>query len=232
MSETSMSNKTKTIALAGHMGSGKDTAAGIVLNIINDAQSYAFADHLKKISVEVAGLSNNEVYGDEKEKELDNPIVLDHDLTAAIHNWVIARNPDYDNMTVFNKAQLLIADGNRVFNTSRRWQQFLGTEILRECYDLDYHINQVAKRIKDDKPSVAVITDARFPNEREWAKEFGATTALIVGRTRDDFNSFNTHASETGLGVPEDYDVVIDNSGTIEDLKHKVVNVLEVLEAL
>jgi hypothetical protein len=218
----------KVIALAGHMGSGKDTAAEMIIKEFNGSKSYAFADHLKKIAIDIFNCTQEEVYGEEKEKQWDTPKVFDYNMADMIHDWVRYENEDYDDLEFLNNVHRLVEKKNWEFFTSRALQQFLGTELLRDCYSKEYHIMQVVKRIQDDQPTTAVITDARFPNEREWAKNFGASTVLLQGRTRVDFNkdNFNKHASETGLGQPEDYDFVIDNSGTLQELQSNIFNVV------
>jgi hypothetical protein len=222
----------KIVTLSGQMGSGKDTLATILREIVPGAESYAFADHLKTIAMEVFGLSWNEVYGDDKEKEFQRPFVLSPASIEQVHAWIVNRNPSYGEECL-HKA-LEFGRGQHVITTSRKLQQILGTEIMRECYHPDYHILQVQKRIEDAKPTLAIVTDCRFPNELFWGNTQGATTVYISGRTREDFkkDNFNKHASETSMGSPEDYDIHIDNSGTMFQLKENAVSLAKKLELI
>jgi len=211
----------KIVTLSGNMGSGKDTVAGYIKELIPEAKSYAFADHLKQIAIEVFECTIEEVYGDNKEVDFEEPRHFTDREMEAIHLWVKSRNPVYNDVICLKKAQDLSVKKSWEFKTPRALMQFLGTELLRDCYSKEYHINQVAHRIEEDKPSVAVVTDARFPNERDWAKDNNATLMLVTGRTREDFDkeNFNKHESETGLGDPTEYDVVIDNFKDLPYLK-------------
>lgn len=224
-----MSNK--VLALSGHMGSGKDTAAAMIIDAYPGAKAYAFADHLKKIALDIFLCTEQEIYGEEKEKPFKDKRFFGHTEADMVFAWVSVKNDKYNNLEILNNSHRLAESKEWILETPRALLQFLGTELLRDCYSKSYHIDQVAKRIKDDQPVIAVITDARFPNERTWAKEYGAKTLLITGRTRNDFTkeNFSKHASETSLGYAEDYDFVIDNSGTLEDLSK---NIFEVVDAL
>lgn len=221
---------TRTIAFSGHMGSGKDTAAAIILEEVPGAKAYAFADHLKKIAIELFDCTDAEVYGDEKEKEFENPRVFDVLMAQRVFDWIASSGQVYS-LECYVKSLDLIPDLTKplIFKTSRALQQFIGTELLRDCYSKDYHITQVCTRIMAEKPSIAVVTDARFPNERVWARSFGATTALITGRNNSQLstNNFNKHASETGLGSLVDYDYGVDNSGTVAQLRDQVMSIVD-----
>jgi len=224
---------TRIVTLSGHMGSGKDTTANLILNCVPGSVSYAFADHLKKIALDIFGCSEEEVYGDKKEEDFSKYKTFNESTAYLIHGWVYAHNDKYSSEEFLNKS-LNLARSKSVpweFKTPRSLLQFLGTELLRDCYSTLYHVKQVEKRILDEAPPLAVITDARFPNERDWAKVMGAKTILVTGRTREDFNkeNFNKHASETGMGSPSDYDFVIDNSGSMEHLGEQVFKLVDQL---
>ena len=85
----------KLIAISGHMGSGKDTVAGILANKLPGSQSYAFADHLKQIATDVFGCKISEIYGDDKEQEFLNYIPLSETHLKDIYVWVKERNDIY-----------------------------------------------------------------------------------------------------------------------------------------
>lgn len=218
---------TKLISLSGNMGSGKDTIAAMINDARPEAQSYAFADHLKQISIEIFGLSHEQVHGDKKEIEFKKPILLSAALIMEIKNWVVLRNSNYMLVDIEELKNMALR-GETTFKTPRKVMQYLGTEILRDHFSKTYHIDQVMKRIKDEQPEIAIITDARFPNERTFMKEQGATTVLITGRTRDDFKEggFYKHASESEMGSPEDYSFWVDNTGTLAELRNKVIDEL------
>jgi hypothetical protein len=72
-----------------------------------------------------------------------------------------------------------------------------------------------------------LITDTRFPNELEAAKTHNGITIKIV---RESGNTIGTtHASETALDDYTKWDYVVDNNGSLEDLKTQILSILEIL---
>lgn len=69
-----------------------------------------------------------------------------------------------------------------------------------------------------------VFTDTRFPNEAKAIKEKGG---ILIRVNRNTKNLENLHPSETALDNYQDWDYVIDNNGTIEELISKVQTVLD-----
>lgn len=63
-----------------------------------------------------------------------------------------------------------------------------------------------------------VVTDMRFPNEREFVASLGG----ILVRVRRPTGVAATHASEKSLGDDVEYSLVIENVGTIEELQDKL----------
>ena len=63
-----------------------------------------------------------------------------------------------------------------------------------------------------------IITDVRYPNEAKAIKEKGGITLRVNRKT----NNTSSHESETALDNYQDWDYVIDNNGSIEDLIKKV----------
>lgn len=106
--------------------------------------------------------------------------------------------------------------------TPRKILQYFGTEIVRNQFGNliekpeNYWINLIEKIITDNPETSYVVTDVRFNNEVEFIKNLGGT---IVEVKRPGIEPCNKHPSESGVkGV----DIVIDNDGTLEDLKSKV----------
>lgn len=83
------------------------------------------------------------------------------------------------------------------------------------------------------KNSNWIITDTRFPNELKAVKDRGGITIRVnrdfFGENNDiaivDFEEDTLHESETALDCAE-FDYVIDNNGTIEELISKVKEIL------
>lgn len=107
--------------------------------------------------------------------------------------------------------------------------QRVGVE-MRER-DPETWARSVYSKILDAKPRVAVITDARFPNEMAFVKALGGITCRITRRDRND-NVFvdpsrpANHISETALDNAV-WDYEIDNiEGQPGKLRNRIVYIM------
>lgn len=201
------------IGLGGVKGSGKDTAAFFLVDKYG-FKRYAFADNLKLMCIEVFGLSPEQVFDPAlKEVAFSAPFPFAPEHGLAIINYVAKVNGIYGDDT--EMAMYTAVSKGAVFRNPREVMQFVGTEVCRTVYGPDFHANVVKHALEVNRDAKVVITDMRFPNERDLVKELGGITGLVMGRGG---NSGDTHASETSLGTASDYDFVIDNSTSLEDL--------------
>ena len=140
--------------------------------------------------------------------------------------------------------------------TYREFLQKLGTDALRDGLHTDVWVNALFADYKPESTGYRylypqwIITDMRFPNELEAVEERDGITIRVVRNpiiviTLDgekltlDYNEwleqkqfyenqgwqFTEHPSETALDDAE-FDYVIENNGTIEDLIKKVREIL------
>ena len=86
-------------------------------------------------------------------------------------------------------------ENNSPYMTAREFLQTFGTEVCRKIYN-DCWVDSCFRRIISEQPGIAVITDARFPNEIEAAIKYGAT---VVRFTRGPHKGEDEHESETAL---------------------------------
>lgn len=113
----------------------------------------------------------------------------------------------------------------------RRLLQALGTEVGRNMIDPDVWVNIAEAKIQALRSQgiPVVITAVRFPNEIEMIRRLGGTTVWIhrAEQARTDAGEAITqHASETSVDA-YDFEYVISNNGTLDDLYVKVENVLD-----
>lgn len=100
--------------------------------------------------------------------------------------------------------------------TAREFLQKLGTESVRDVLHHDAWVNALFSDYGQyDK---WVITDCRFPNEAQAIKDRGG---IVVRVNRTGVHPVNDHESEISLD-DYDFDWIIENNGTIEDLKESV----------
>lgn len=103
----------------------------------------------------------------------------------------------------------------RYGKTTREMLQTLGTEWGRNMIHPDIWVKALEGFI-DYTNDYLIIPDVRFENEAEWVRKQGILIH-ITGRGGIDGN----HESENGVRMTA-HDLVIDNSGTLEELSQEV----------
>lgn len=187
------------IGLNGFKGVGKDTVGQILIDN-HDFKRLAFADSLKQAAATLLGINS--------------PVVesMKNDPNVRV---VLLRSGELFPRVIHQQ-------------TFRKFLQLFGTEVGRDLFGKDFWVDQILP-YKELSTAYAdnwyhgnrVITDARFPNELERIKSLGGFNIRIV---RPGYGGEN-HASEQ---EPSDWmlDYIIENDGTIDDLKVKVDDVL------
>lgn len=107
----------------------------------------------------------------------------------------------------------------------------LGTEIIREKIDPDFHINRLIEDIKvlSYFYDTFIVSDIRFPVEIEKPKEvFDNVFTIKMERISEELTeSQKNHISETALDGYKDFNFVVDNSKSLEELHQKAQKILE-----
>lgn len=180
------------VGLAGKAGVGKDTAAKVLV------EKYGFdlralADPVKRICRDVFSFTNEQLYGPSERRNRED-------------------------------SRYVREDGQPL--TPRYALQRLGTEWGRHCYP-DVWVNLLLQRYhrkKEYSPSYRlVVPDVRFANEVSVLRNYGIV--VLIRRPQSSLSGeAAAHASETVLDrIPlTDFDAIIDNDGSIEDLQRKV----------
>lgn len=119
----------------------------------------------------------------------------------------------------------------------RELLQTLGTDVIRKKIDPNFFINRLCDDIKVYSYYFDVITisDARFPDEIDTPKRL-FNDVVTIKVVRDNFTSTlsskqQAHASETALDDYSDYDFVINNSGSLEELRDRVFEMVEEIDS-
>lgn len=207
------------IGLAGKAGAGKDTVA-LLLHNNYGFSPLAFADNLKLLCRSVFKVNKKQCYDPEfKERKFATPIKFTPEAIEKICTYAEVKN----GFTVSEEQRFKMykyVGELKTFKTPRELLQFIGTEILREIIDDEYHVKVVKSKMMEDQ--LYVITDARFENERTKVNEWEGKTVYIERPSNKKDVGFKNHASENSLGQLTDYDFVISNSGSIDDLALEV----------
>lgn len=103
---------------------------------------------------------------------------------------------------------------------TRNILQLYGTEIFRKRVDNDWWVNQVKNRAIDSDDDFIVVTDCRFPNEiTEMFCDEYETYVIRITRNINTQEQIANHDSETSLDNWKEWNYVVENNGTLEDLK-------------
>lgn len=104
----------------------------------------------------------------------------------------------------------------------RQLMQWLGTEygrqLIGESVWVDVVLKQWATIQAQSRHPRLVVSDVRFDNEAQALRDAGGTIMHIF---RDDADAVQSHASEAGVKIVGG-DVLVDNNGTLDDLKAEV----------
>ena len=201
--------ESRVIAFGHRARSGKDTAAATIIEARRQftvVKRYSFADALKReitcAALSAGGMRNLFVpdyyFMDERQNFVQLPSWVQFDENAPMD------------------------DPGCPLGKQRALLQWWGTEFRRK-YNPNYWVEQVEKTIAKEKPQVALITDLRFPNELAWVQLHGF--AVRVDRKGLPAFTTDTHESERALAniAPGIWDLIIENDGTLEEFKEKVL---------
>jgi len=199
------------IGITGLIGSGKDTVAKLFVD--RGCTQDSFAAPLKDVCASIFGWDRNMLEGD------------------TIESRDFRETPD-----MFWTRKLGIDNF-----TPRLALQLIGTDIMRNHFNSDIWISSLEYRLRKSTNDIIVVSDARFQNELNLIKSMGGKVLTVV---RDELpewhniavkankgdvparHTMNTrfksvHASEWSW-VGFDFDQVLDNTGSLEDLKKQV----------
>ena len=155
---------------------------------------YHFADILKELSINVFNLSENQVYGDDKDK---NTIT----------------NIKWDNLP--------LSEGKVGYMTCRDFLQYFGTTIVRKIYNNAW-VDSTIKRILAEQPRLAIIPDVRFPNEVEAIKNNGGIVIRLTRNIANSTHESEIALDKDHYDW-SNFDVVIDNENiSIADFCNKI----------
>jgi hypothetical protein len=201
------------IGICGFIGSGKDTVADYLTNF-HEFRRESFASTLKDAVAHVFGWDRIMLEGRTKEarewrEQVDPWWATRLDMPSLTPRWVL---------------------------------QYWGTEVCRKAFHDDIWIASLENKLRTSRDHV-VISDCRFPNEIKSIKDAGGIIAWVQRgelpdwyQTALDANSGSNvamndlkmkkiHASETAW-IGTDFDIILDNNGTIDSLYQQVKQVI------
>lgn len=218
---------------------------------INDGfEIKKFADKLKDIVCMLIGCTREQLEDREfKEKELGEEwwywhMKLDGGYGDIMLNYLSTSKEELDNYKGITLVKL----------TPRLLLQLLGTDCGRQIIHPNIWVNALMADYKESQLGQAkrrrkgktfpigyflpnwIITDVRFPNEAKAIKDKGGILIRVNREIpkEEDVNqsllgamsNYKEHPSETALDDYQDWDYIIQNDGTIEDLINKTKKII------
>jgi hypothetical protein len=204
----------QVIGVVGLIGSGKDTVADYLVNEYNFKRE-SFARSLKDAVAAVFGWDREMLEG----------------RTNASRQWREAKDEWWSERL-----------GKEI--TPRWVLQYWGTEVCRVGFHNDIWVSSLENRVRQSDSDI-IITDCRFPNEIKAINDVGGKVirikrgedplwyahAVIVNddyargpeykESKGILEQEKVHASEYSW-AGADFDLVLENNGTIDDLYKKV----------
>lgn len=146
------------IGLSGKAGSGKNHLADLVKAKYEGVKLFVCATSLKIICAEMSGLPLEDMYTSEgKAKE----------------TWITWEMLNLREEKYYNR---------KGFLTVRDLQQVVGTEVLRDGFSVNYHVNKLVASIQASNCKIAIVTDVRFKNEAGAIAGLGGHNIRMTGR--------------------------------------------------
>lgn len=139
-------DKVKVIGFSGLAGSGKDTCAKLVSEIVPNCKRMSFADSVKDVASILFGWDRSMLTGDTKESRQFRE--------QKDEFWSNVLGRDF---------------------TPRLALQLIGTECFRNTIDNNFWVYVIQNKIlrENSKDTVYLIPDVRFPNEIKMIHEIG-----------------------------------------------------------
>lgn len=175
---------------------------------------YSFADKLKQFAIECLGLTYEQCYGtDDNKNSLSHLRWEDMPGVTCDSHYLGMGQADLPKELIYHESGRM---------TAREVLQYFGTNIGRRMYS-NIWVDATIRQIKNDKVDFALLSDCRFKNEAEAIQKEGGR---IIGLTRRPFTDDN-HQSEIDLiGYP--FDAEIDNTElTLEEKNQKVLDIIK-----
>jgi hypothetical protein len=196
------------IGICGLIGAGKDTAADYLVNF-HEFRRESFAGTLKDAVAAVFGWDREMLEG----------------RTKTAREWREQIDPWWsERLNIPNLTPRLVL-------------QLWGTEVCRKAFHDDIWIASVENKLRQTADNI-VISDCRFPNEIASIRNAGGRVIRIARGSDPDWFSLakinvkemkalypNVHASEYSW-ANTDFDMIIDNNGSIEDLYKELKNLV------
>lgn len=182
----------------------KNVQKFLTRNVWPVVKIYSFADPLKEMVHNIFGIPYENLYGTDKQKE--------EPTQYTYGNF-------FQYLDTKEKTELKGQAYKKI--NSRKILQIMGS-LYRQIYN-EIWVEATIRKIKNEKPELAIIADVRYPNEVAGIQSIGGK---VVRLTRNVCET-DEHESETALDDFENWDAVIDNNKmSIQEQNYAITNII------
>ena len=229
----------KLLSIVGKKRSGKDTSAEIISKLYS-CHSMALADKIKSLLSDAyntldlsettyVGLSLDDFY-DLGGHDREAPLHLSNKEVTELFSYAFAmlrrEYPNIPGVADFEIQQ--VVKSNKQPWSIRTLMQVFGTDVVVNLSSKNVWVNIVIEKFiklhETNEYKYFIVTDVRQGHELDVLTSLGALSIFLK---RDDTmdSSADNHSTERGL-EPRNEDIIIENNGTIDDLKTNLEKVL------
>jgi len=219
----------KVILISGRMQNGKNTFANFLQEKFEKLNFKVSQDYFAK---DLKNICKNDfqkltIVLDSIADEIKSQIGLFVDLRQLILAPSILNkiNENVDKLKIKNENWF-----NDKTPITRSLLQIVGTDIIKKRVDDNYWVKQVKDRCIASNDDIIIVTDCRFPNEiTEMICDEYETVVIRINRDINTQELIASHDSETALNDWKEFDFIVENNGSLEDLKASATSVVDYL---
>jgi len=224
--ELKKEEKVLSVGLSGKYGSGKGQVSTFLVELSPKTKVLPFAKLLKDYVSLLGGIDPLLLYSDEG-KQKPNMIQekrsfdeLKPKIVELFGGYEFKKNQ----LEELSKECIDFMDGNSSWGKTL---QFVGTEVFRNKVDSDFWIKVWKLNYEKYKETGVIVDDVRFKNEVKLLKELGFQIWRINSPIEERMKRIKTvrdpnHISETELDDFKEFDKIIYNDSSLEELKKSV----------
>ena len=195
---------------------------------------YAFADSLKEVAINIFGLKPQQVYGTDFQKQTRTNlrwenmpgVISNKDQWDDLQKWHEERVEKLGKKEAGKLSNFMYHEPG--YMSGREVLQFTGTEVFRKMYKRCWTY-ALEKRIKEENPVFAIISDMRFDNELRFVHDNLNATSIYLTRSLHE----DDHPSENGFSSLTPFSVIINNDdGNLRNLFKETIEKLNPLKVL
>ena len=187
--------------ISGEKSFSTEEVYSSIANKDDSVKVYNFADTLKELCNKVLGLSKNQCYGTDTDKNSLTQYVWDNfppsiredysKHTEEIHTGSIGHDAEGN---ILKEIQRIKVPRSGLM-TAREIMQVVGTDVFRRMFNDKVWVNATFNKIKEEDKDIALIADTRFESELNAIIDNGGYL-IRLNRVVD---KTDIHPSETAL---------------------------------